>query len=209
MITNKRILFLAPHTDDAELGCGGTIHRLAQSNEIFLLYFSSCRQSVPGGFAPDVLVKEMQEAIDVLSITKEYVILFDYDVRTFADHRQSILDDLIKIKKEILPDVVFIPSHGDIHQDHATVSQEALRAFKNSCLLGYELPWNNFSFAPDFFVSLSTENLDKKCEAIACYRSQEHRSYTHSDFTRSLAKVRGVQAGHPLAEAFETIRWIV
>lgn len=209
MITHKRILILAPHTDDAELGCGASIYQLATANEIFVHAFSSCQQSVPEGFESDVLVQEMQRASNVLGINKENVRLANYEVRTFADQRQKILDDLIMIGKEITPDIVFLPSPDDIHQDHKTIAQEGIRAFKNCCLLGYELPWNNFSFAPNFFIGLETNSLDKKCEAIACYHSQKHRPYMDPDFTRSLAKVRGVQSGQPLAEAFETIRWII
>ena len=209
MIEDKRIVILAPHTDDGELGCGGAIHRFAQKNEVYYVGFSSCRGSVPSGFANDVLIQEMHDATTTLGIKKENLVLFDYDVRTFSDHRQKILDELIIIKKDLLPDVVFLPSLHDVHQDHVTLAQEGRRAFKECSVLGYELPWNNFSFAPSCFVSLSKENIDKKCEAIALYKSQAHRSYTQADFTRSLAKVRGVQSGHSYAEAFEVIRWII
>ena len=209
MIEQKRIVVLAPHTDDGELGCGGTIHRLAQNNEVFYAGFSSCQISVPDGFPPDVLQKEMNEATRVLGIKKENLILFDFEVRTFSEHRQGILDELIKIKKELSPDIVFMPSLQDVHQDHTTIAHEGRRAFKGCSILGYELPWNNFSFAPGCFVSLTEENVRKKCEAIGVYQSQSHRSYTAADFTRSLAKVRGVQSGHLYAEAFEVIRWII
>jgi LmbE family N-acetylglucosaminyl deacetylase len=209
MITQKRILVLAPHTDDGELGCGGAIAKFIPSNEIYYAAFSSCRQSVPEGFASDVLVGEMRTATGILGIKKENILLLDYEVRTFSYQRQAILDDLLRIKKEIEPDVVFLPSGNDVHQDHLTIACEGTRAFKYSSLLGYELPWNNFSFNPGCYVSLTAEAVEKKCEAIASYQSQAHRSYTHEDFVRSLAKVRGVQSGQEYAEAFEVLRWII
>ena len=68
--------------------------------------------------------------IYTLGIPEQNLKLFRYDVRTFNYHRQAILDDLIQLREEIQPDTVFIPSLTDIHQDHKTMAEEALRAFK-------------------------------------------------------------------------------
>jgi N-acetylglucosamine malate deacetylase 1 len=207
MISGKRILVLAPHTDDGELGCGGTIARLAKVNELYYLAFSSCQQSVPEGFEKNVLVNEMKAATKLLGIPESNVFLLDYQVRKFNYQRQEILDDLLRIKKAISPEFIFMPSVADVHQDHSTIANEAIRAFKFSSILCYELPWNNLVFNPCCFVSLKEEELQQKCNAIAAYKSQAHRSYANEDFIISLAKVRGVQAGQKYAEAFEVIRW--
>ncbi|MBK7636807.1 MAG: PIG-L family deacetylase, partial [Saprospiraceae bacterium] len=131
---------------------------------------------------------------------------FDYEVRTFNYHRQAILDDILKLKSEIKPDIIFIPSLNDIHQDHYTIANEAVRAFKWSTILCYELPWNNFNFNTSCFISLQKTDLDAKIEALAAYQSQAHRPYANSEFIQSLAKVRGVQSNNLFAEAFELIR---
>ena len=209
MISGKRILILAPHTDDGELGCGGAIARLIKSNEVYYTAFSSCKQSVPAGFEEDVLKHEMLAATSILEFKKENVFLLDYEVRKFSDQRQEILDDLLKLKKELYPDIVFMPSVNDVHQDHFTLAGEGLRAFKYSTILGYELPWNNLSFNAGCYISFSEEELNAKCKAVSAYQSQAHRSYANDDFIRSLAKVRGVQSGHKYAEAFEVVRWII
>lgn len=210
MIQNKRILVLAPHTDDGELGCGGTIARLIEEgNELFYVAFSACRQSVLPQFPEDVLTIEVKAATQVLGIQPQNLILLDYEVRTFNYRRQEILDDILKIKKEIKPDLVFMPGVNDIHQDHFTITNEGIRAFKFSGILCYELPWNNFSFNTSCFIKLTTGQLKKKSAAMAEYKSQAHRSYANSDFITSLARVRGVQSGTEYAEAFEIIRWIV
>jgi LmbE family N-acetylglucosaminyl deacetylase len=104
--------------------------------------------------------------------------------------------------------VVFVPSVNDIHQDHYTIAQEAVRAFKFSTLLCYELPWNNFEFKTTLFYSLEQKHVEAKMRALACYKSQTHRPYMQPDFIQSLAKVRGVQVGQPLAEVFEVVRMI-
>lgn len=207
MLENKRILVLSPHTDDGELGCGGTLEKLRNTNEIFYAAFSACRTSVPPGFDPDVLTKEVVDATKTLGIPKERLILYDYDVRTFGYHRQRLLDDILRLKREVAPDVVFMPAQNDLHQDHYTVAQEGLRAFKFSSILCYELPWNNVSFNTSCFSVLTEAQLSVKCEALAAYRSQNARPYMNSDFVRSLAKVRGVQSGNAYAEAFDVLRW--
>jgi LmbE family N-acetylglucosaminyl deacetylase len=123
--------------------------------------------------------------------------------------RQEILEDLIKLRKEIAPELVLLPSLHDIHQDHSTVAQEGLRAFKQHTILGYELIWNNLSFSTTCFVKLEQRHIQKKCDALYEYASQRHRDYTSSAFVTSLATTRGVQIGAKFAEAFEVIRLIV
>lgn len=202
-------MVLAPHTDDGEFGCGGTIARLIEEeNEVYYMAFSACQQSVLPQFPPDILVKEVKEAAAILGVKKENLILLDYEVRTFNYKRQEILDDILKVKAEVKPDVVFLPSIRDIHQDHFTITNEGIRAFKFSSILCYELPWNNFSFDTTAFFRLSDRHVEIKCKALSAYKSQAHRSYANVEFIQSLARVRGVQSGNELAEVFEIIRWV-
>ena len=70
------------------------------------------------------------------------------------EHRQDILELLVALWEEWRPDAVFQPSLHDIHQDHQVVAAEGLRAFKRTTILGYEIPWNNFDFAYQAYVSL-------------------------------------------------------
>jgi LmbE family N-acetylglucosaminyl deacetylase len=205
----NKVLILAPHTDDGELGCGGTISKLITSgDEVFYVVFSTCSRSLPKGLAPDTLAKEVLEATGILGIPKENVILFDYDVRTFGTYRQEILEDLIKLRKEIQPTVVFLPSPTDIHQDHEVITKEGIRAFKESNIYGYEMPWNNFSFNTRSFTKLTEEQLETKIKALKAYKSQSHRPYFNDRFIRSLAYTRGVQIGSEFAEAFEVVRMV-
>lgn len=209
-MTKKKILVMAPHTDDMEFGCGATVARLIEEgNDVYCAAFSACEQSVLKDFPSDILVTEIKESSVKLGLPQDHLILFDYQVRTFNFHRQAILEDILKLKAEIRPDIVFIPSLNDIHQDHHTIAHESFRAFKFSTLLSYELPWNNLSFTTSCFYTLSDEHLLKKIDAIACYKSQAHRAYANADFIKSLAMVRGVQIGVKYAECFEVIRNII
>ena len=210
MISKNKILILAPHTDDGELGCGGSIARMIeQQKEVYYVAFSICTRSLPPHLAPDTLAKEVKEATKILGIKSENLILFDFDVRRFKEFRQDILEELLKIKSKVEPDLVFVPSPTDIHQDHQVISEEGLRAFKNVSILGYELPWNNVSFNTRCFIKLSEKNMQKKVEALTAYKSQAHRTYLNENFIRGLATTRGVQINSAYAEAFEMIRWVM
>lgn len=206
----KRILVLAPHTDDGEFGCGGTIAKLIEEgSEVYYAAFSACQQSVLPQFPSDILITEVKAATKVLGVKPENLILFDYDVRTFGYHRQAILDDLIKMRTDIQPDLIFMPDLNDIHQDHATIATEGLRAFKFASILSYELPWNNLTFTTSSFVHLEEHHVQTKVQALQEYKSQAHRSYSDEEFLRSVARTRGVQIGTKYAEAFTVVRWIL
>jgi N-acetylglucosamine malate deacetylase 1 len=209
MFSPKKILVLAPHTDDGELGCGGTIAKFRNENvEVHYAAFSVCKKSLPPEFTEDTLEKECKRAIQKLGMHTGKLMLYDFEVREFWQKRQEILEELVSLKKYILPDLVFVPSITDIHQDHRVVHEEAVRAFKHSTILGYELPWNQTDFSAKAFIKISEKELNQKIEALNEYRSQANRSYMDKDFIRSLAKVRGVQCNSEYAEAFEVIKLI-
>ncbi len=206
----KRILILAPHTDDGELGCGGSIARyLEEGADVFYVAASTCRDALPKEWPADTLEKEVKNATKALGIAEDKLILLDYDVRRFKENRQQLLEDFIRLRNDIKPELVFVPSSTDIHQDHQVINEESLRAFRNSSILGYEMPWNNMSFNSRGFIKLEKHHIEKKVEALSCYKSQMHRAYMNGQFIYSLATVRGIQTGAQYAEAFEVIRYII
>jgi N-acetylglucosamine malate deacetylase 1 len=210
MIQPSRILVLAPHTDDGELGCGAAIAKFcSEGKEVYYAAFSPCIQSLPEGLPADTLINECKKATAVLGIPVANILFFDFEVRKFPGQRQAILEELVKLQKNIQPDLVFLPASSDIHQDHEVIHREGKKAFKHSSVLGYELPWNQTRFTSDTFIRLSKNELDKKVTALREYKSQAQRNYMQADFIYSLAKVRGVQAGIELAEALEVIRLFI
>ncbi len=203
----KKVLTLSAHTDDAEFGCGAMVHRLLnQGCEVYSAVFSICEESVPDGLAKDILQTEMHESAKILGINKDKIIVYKYPVRKFPQYRQEILEDMVKLLKDINPDLVLTHTSTDVHQDHQVISQESIRAFRYKTLLGYDLPWNNLSFQTDAIIEVNRENLSAKSQALACYKSQGFRHYAKEDFLLSQAKLRGVQGKKDYAEAFEIIR---
>src|SRR6266536_2375391 len=115
----RKALVLAPHTDDGEFGCGGTMARLVEAGcDVRYVAFSIATRSLPPGFPPGTLAQEVREATAELGIPAESLTVHD------------------------------------VHQDHRTVAEEGLRAFKRTTILGYEIPWNNFDFEYQWYVAL-------------------------------------------------------
>jgi LmbE family N-acetylglucosaminyl deacetylase len=208
--TPKSVLILAPHPDDGEFGCGATVAKwIERGAEAFYVAFSPCEESLPKGFAKEDIASELFAATSKLGIQKKNVTLHDFPVRHFPEHRQEILEILVAFKKEHGPEVILLPCSTDIHQDHQVIFMEGRRAFKESTLLGYELPWNSWSFSASALSAVDETHLAKKMEALSCYASQQTRPYFKNDFVRSLATVRGTQIGQTYAEAFEVVRAII
>lgn len=206
----KKALILAPHTDDGEFGCGATIAKMIeQGTEVYLAAFSACEKSVLKKYPADILISELKKATKKLGIPEENLFLYDFEVRVFNERRQDLLQTIIDLREKINPDVVFMPSLDDIHQDHLTVAQEGLRAFKFCTILTYEMPWNNLTFSTSSFVILDEKHIQKKIEALKEYKSQAHRPYSNEEFIRALARTRGVQINTTYAETFNVLRWIL
>src|SRR4030042_33321 len=200
----EKILVVSPHTDDGELGCGGSIAKFAREGKevVHLVVFDPVKQSAE-------ILGEFERSNLSLGVLSSNRMVLNFEMRNFEGNRQKILDLMIDLEKRFKPDLVFLPSSRDFHQDHATVSREGLRAFKFSTILGYEEPWNNLAFETCCFVEVSEEDLSKKMEALAQYDSQKGHYYFSEDILRSLARVRGMQIKVKYAEAFEALRVMI
>jgi len=208
-----KILFLSPHTDDVELGAGGTLVKsLELGHEILWVVFSTAEDSLPDNMPKDALKKEFLKVISDLGLKEEDYQIMNFRVRRLHEYRQEILEELVKIRKDFGPELVIGPSLNDYHQDHQVVAWEMTRAFKNtSSIIAYELPWNHVAFNTQMFVKLEEKHIKKKVELLKNYRSQQilNRPYFSEDFIFGWARMRGVQVRAEFAEAFEVIRWIL
>ena len=115
-INFEKILVIAPHTDDGEFGCGGSIAKFVEEGRsVFYVAFSTAEESVPHGMPKNILEIEVREATRILGIPEGNLIIYKFQVRRLNYHRQEILEELIKIKRDINPDVLFLPSPHDLH----------------------------------------------------------------------------------------------
>jgi len=204
MFKVKNVLALSPHTDDIELGCGGTLAKLSEEgSDIFVVNFSRSKNNETD--KGEQVAYEFRKSMKMLGATYE---MLDMPTRNLMSHRQEILDYLYKLGQKIDFDVVFCHSSFDTHQDHQAVQQEAFRAFKNKTILGYELPWNCMQFSTDFFIKLDEEHISKKIKMLDCYESQGHRPFLGKQYVRDIARTRGLQIKEKYAECFEFIRGV-
>lgn len=209
-LTKTPILILCPHTDDGELGCGGFISKCREQNlEVWYAAFSNAWQSLPAGLPKDTLLTEVRAATQVLGIDEDHLLLHDFPVRKFDEHRQDILETLVKLRAKLKPQLVLIPSLRDLHQDHGVIATEATRCFKTISILSYEMPWNNISFSSDCFVRLEDRHVQTKINALHCYKSQGHRTYLTEEAIRAQLLTRGIQLTGGYAECFEVVRWML
>lgn len=208
--SQQTILVLAPHTDDGELGAGGAIAKFVEAgDQVFYCAFSVAEEAIPAHLPKDILLTEVKEATSRLGILPEYLTVHKFPVRRLQDHRQEILDVMIKMREHQSFDLVLMPSLNDTHQDHQVIAAEAVRAFKNTSILGYELPWNNLVFGNTCFITLNEDFLNKKIYALQAYQSQTNRKYMAKDYIEGLARARGMQINSDYAEVFEVVRWVM
>jgi LmbE family N-acetylglucosaminyl deacetylase len=200
-----KILCLGAHPDDIELGAGATISKMiSEGAEVYGHCFTvDCQEYSFLG-----LPIEMMKTFNLLGIIRTSEGQSNFNPRNLP--RQFILEEMLKLKDLVKPDMVFTHSSSDKHQDHEVIYNESFRAFKNTRVLGYDMPWNyDFNDNRTLFSKVNESQADIKLSALALYRSQQHRSTMQSDYVKSLMRVRGQQINALYAEAFETIRWIL
>lgn len=183
-----KVLFIGAHTDE-ELCFAGTM----QKYESHYVAFSHCGN-------PE-LEKECEQSLDILGVSKR--LIQNVTVREFHLSMQVPIF-LNSFRHEY--DTVFTHSIRDPHPDHRFVARQSLRFFKGN-LFTYIGPWNNSENA-NYFVELSEEQLNRKIQALSCYKSQSQRKYMDPDFIRSWAIYNGIRCGKRFAEGFRVQRLI-
>jgi LmbE family N-acetylglucosaminyl deacetylase len=142
----------------------------------------------------------------VLGVPEEKVIFGPFVTRVFPDARQEILEYFLKLRKDFQPDLIFTHSKQDVHQDHLTMTDEALRAFRGITVLGFDVVRSSYGFFPHFLAEVSEEDVNKKIKALAEYETYRDRYYFNSELTRSIMVRHGALAECSFAEGFDILR---
>jgi len=200
----KRILFLGAHPDDIELGCGAFIAQISQKSEIHTITLSN-NQKNP---SLNQLVDEHFRSMAVLGVPKDKIILGTFETRRFPQSRQEILEYLIGLNEKIQPDIIFVHTRADLHQDHVTVTDESLRAFRGITIFGYDVIRSSYGFFPSFMVEVSEYDVDLKLKALSEYHTYKGKYYFSPEITRATLLRHGAIAERPYAEAFDILRVI-
>lgn len=198
----KKVCFIGAHPDDIEIGCGALIARIAGKADVRCVTFSNNQKNPLLG----ALVEEHYASMGTLGVPRERVNLLEFETRRFQEYRQDILEEMIHILREDDPDIVFVHSKSDVHQDHGVLTQEALRAFRGRTVLGFDVIRSSYGFFPDFLVGVDECDVQKKLDALACYKTYEGKYYFSPDVTRATLIRNGAICERPFAEGFDILR---
>jgi LmbE family N-acetylglucosaminyl deacetylase len=198
---NRKILAIGAHPDDIELGCGGTLKKhIREKEDVFLIIASFGEKSGDS----DIRRKEALESTKLMGANDVYFLNLP---DTMIKHDGLTVSLLDKCVNEIEPDIIYVHSSKDYHQDHVAISLSTLSAsrhMKNSVFF-YESPSTTIEFKPTAYNDITN---DFKCK-LACieqYASQRKKDYMEKKSIIGLAKSRGSIIGVEYAEAFEVAR---
>jgi LmbE family N-acetylglucosaminyl deacetylase len=194
-------LFLGAHSDDIEIGCGGTIQRLVAARPHMRIHWITLSSDA-------VRAEETRTAAAKLTSGAK-----NTDVRTegfaesFFPYRGAEVKTYFeRLKRELNPDIVFTHYRHDLHQDHRVVNELTWNTFRNHLVLEYEIPkFDGDLGVPNAFLPLTKAQLDRKIDVLLeCFESQRTKPWFTRDTFQGLARLRGIECNAPegFAEAF-------
>jgi LmbE family N-acetylglucosaminyl deacetylase len=200
--SGRKLLFLGAHPDDIELGCGALLAQVASQAEMLCVTLSDNQTN------PDLrnLVEEHYRSMAVLGLGRDRVVLGPFETRNFVRDRQEILEFLFELDRQNQPDIVFVHSQADIHQDHGVATMEALRAFRGRTVLGFDVLRSSYGFFPHFLVEVSRDDVEQKVRALGEYATYRSKYYFSPEVVRATLIRHGALAGRPFAEGFDILR---
>lgn len=197
----KRVLAVGSHADDIEIGCGGTILRLAETHAN--LHVRWVVLSADGDRAREA--RRSAEAF-LQGVESSEVIVADFQDGFFPYVGGDIKEFFEGLKEDVSPDLIFTHQRLDLHQDHRLVSELTWNTFRDHLILEYEIPKYDGDFGtPNLFVHLNESITRLKMDIIlAHFSSQRDRRWFTDDLFLSFLRLRGMESNSPsrYAEAF-------
>lgn len=203
-----KLLCLGAHSDDLEIGCGGTVLRLLSErpgSSVDWVVFSATaeRQVEARASAADFLAQAGESRVVIKTFKESY----------FPHVAASIKDFFEELKQRVRPDLVFCHRLRDMHQDHRMVAELAWNTFRNHVILQFEIPkYEGDLGQPNLFVPLSRRVAERKVELIMRhFASQAGRTWFRPDTFHGIMSVRAVECNAPegRAEGFHATKLIV
>ncbi len=206
---NNGIIAIGAHPDDIELGCGASLTKLASKGfNVYSVVLSAGDKGNPVDFDR---IKEAKNGLNHLGITQTFFL--DFEDTKLGLHLHDIiysLENILKNLSHLNINRVYTMFKDDRHQDHRATYEASIVAFRKiSQILCYETPSSGTQFQPQVFEEIDDNLLDKKIAAIKLHKSQLHRNYMSEHFIKSLATLRGHQAGYTLSEGFVPYKMVL
>lgn len=203
-LQGKRIFFIGAHPDDIEIGAGALIANLKGKSEVFCVTLSDNQKNPLLKNVADEHIQSMR----ILGIDSDHDYLEKFETRRFKQSRQDILEYLFSLNKKHMPDVVFVHTDADLHQDHSVVTEESLRAFRGTSLFGFDVIRSSHGFFPSLLIEVSEADVDKKIESLKAYKTYADKYYFSPELTRSILIRNGALAEKQFAEGFNIFRMV-
>ena len=196
-----RFLCLGAHSDDIEIGCGGTILKLLEeypgSSVTWVVFSANDQREVEArGSAAAFLEAAAHSNVVVHRFKESY----------FPHAGSEIKDRFEELKRTTTPDVVLSHHRHDVHQDHRTIAELTWNTFRNHLILEYEIPKYEGDLGhPSLYVPLSSAHAARKVELLTThFASQAGRTWFRPETFRGIMSIRGIECNAPdgQAEAF-------
>ena len=200
------VLCIGAHSDDIEIGCGGTLLRLLADHpgshvRWVVLSASPQREGEARASAADFLADAGSSDVEVATFRESY----------FPAAWTEIKDYLNDLRTRADPDIVLCHHRHDEHQDHRAVAELAWNTWRNHLIAEYEIPkYEGDLGRPNVFVALAPDIAARKVELIMKHFGTQHDKYWFRPETfAGLMAVRGVEAGAAAAEAFHVRKLVL
>jgi LmbE family N-acetylglucosaminyl deacetylase len=198
----KKVCFIGAHPDDIELGCGAFISNINSKADVLCVTLSDNQKN------PSLthVLEEHFLSMAILGVNREHIKLGSFITRRFPELRQEILEYLYQLNREYEPDIVITHSRSDIHQDHQQTTEEVLRAFRGTTVLGFDALRSSYGFFPHFLVEVNPDDVERKIQALAQYSTYNDKYYFEPAVLRATLIRHGALAERPFAEGFDILR---
>ena len=192
------VLAIGAHADDIEIGCGGTLLRIAEESSAtfrFVILSASAERGDEARASARQLLGDRVE-VEVADFRDGYLPYAGAPLKERFD----------ELGRSLTPDVVFTAYRDDRHQDHRLVSELTWNTFRDHLILEYEIPkFDGDLGSPSAFVELERATLDRKLAHLrAAFPSQRDKPWFNDETFQALARLRGIEcrAASGYAEAF-------
>ncbi|SRR5258706_510151 len=202
-----KILCLGAHSDDIEIGCGGTIMRLANEYKIqnlkWVVFTSPDNRGAEAKSSAGYFLQECKEKEIIIKKFKDGFLPYE------GEHLKNFFEEL----KPFNPDLIFTHCRHDLHQDHRTVCDLTWNTFRDQLIFEYEIPkYDGDLGRPNYFVAIKKEVAEKKVQTIIdCFPSQAGKQWFDKETFFALMRIRGIESASPTryAEGFYVRKFVM
>jgi LmbE family N-acetylglucosaminyl deacetylase len=197
----KKILCIGAHSDDIEIGCGGTLLRMLEQNKDLEFYWLVLCSN-------PLRAKEAQKSASwfLRSAGKKNIVIKSFRDGFLPYTAVEVKDTFEELKKSFQPDLIFTHFRQDLHQDHRFLCELTWNTWRSHLIFEYEIPKYDADLrSPNFFVPLSKSTCSSKVRALMkFFGTQRNKHWFSEDLFLSLLRIRGIEANSPtqFAEGF-------